>query len=103
MMTVPNATVHTLMDFMQEPESVRPHLKNINDPMTRKFFETQFFAKTFDDTRQRILTRLWGVFGIPSLARLFTSPRNKIDLFDSMNRGSLILISTAKDLLKDEG
>src|SRR3954463_4467570 len=29
--------------------------------------------------------------------------RNKIDLYEAMNRGSIILINTAKDLLKQDG
>lgn len=37
------------------------------------------------------------------LERLFSHPKNKLDLFAAMNRGSLICINTAKDLLKQEG
>jgi hypothetical protein len=103
MMVVPGATIHTLMDFMQEPDSVRPHLSKLDDPITRRFFETQFFSKAFDDTRQQILTRLWGVLSNRTLARMFEGKRNKVNLFDSMGRGSIILIHTAKDLLKQEG
>ena len=103
LMVVPGATIHTLMDFMQTPESVKPHLANIDDPNTRKFFETEFFSKDFDDTRQQILTRLWGILSNRVLARMFESKRNKVNVFDSMNKGSLILIHTAKELLKQEG
>ena len=34
---------------------------------------------------------------------MFESKRNKVNVFDSMNKGSLILIYTAKELLKQEG
>jgi hypothetical protein len=34
---------------------------------------------------------------------MFTHTENKLDLFSAMNSGSLILINTAKDLLKQEG
>src|SRR3712207_2501465 len=34
---------------------------------------------------------------------MFANERNKVDLFSAMNRGSIILINTAKDLLKQEG
>jgi hypothetical protein len=101
-MTVPNATIHTLMDFMQEPETVKPYISKL-DPISKRFFETQFFHKSFDDTRQQILTRLWGVLSNPVLARMFSAERSKVDLFDAINRGSIILIYTAKDLLKQEG
>lgn len=102
MMTVDGATIHTLMQFMEDPEATRPLLHKL-DPVSRRFFETQFFSKTFDDTRRQILTRLWGVLSNSVLERMFASERNKLDLFEAMNRGSIILINTAKDLLKQEG
>ena len=34
---------------------------------------------------------------------MLDNEQNKVDLFDAMNRGSIILINTAKDLLKQEG
>src|SRR5215211_2049151 len=34
---------------------------------------------------------------------MFSHEQNKVNMFDAMNRGSLILINTAKDLLKQEG
>src|SRR4051812_8084975 len=34
---------------------------------------------------------------------MFSHPRNKIDLFEAMNSGKIVLINTAKDLLKTEG
>jgi Type IV secretion-system coupling protein DNA-binding domain len=103
-MLVPNATIKTFMGFLQAPERIRPHLTRLNeDAAVRVFFETQFFAKKFDDTREQILTRLWGVIANQTLERMLSNERNKLDLFTAMNRGSLLLINTAKDLLKQEG
>ena len=42
---------------MEDPEATRPYLPAL-DPTVRSFFETQFYSKAFDDTRQQILTRL---------------------------------------------
>ncbi len=50
-----------------------------------------------------MLTRLWGVLSNSVFERMFSAQRNKIDLFDAMNSGKIILINTAKDLLKTEG
>ena len=102
MLVVPGATIHTLRGFMEEPETVRDHLGGL-EPMARHFFERQFLSSAFDDTRQQILTRLWGVLANPVLARMLSHERNRLDLFQALNRGSLILINTAKDLLKQEG
>src|SRR3954470_2948695 len=102
MMVVPGATIHTLREFMEHPETTRPYLSKL-DPTSKIFFETQFFSKVYDDTRRQILTRLWGVIANSVLARMFAHPRNRVDLFAAMNRGSLILINAAKDLLKQDG
>src|SRR5438477_6214017 len=69
----------------------------------RRFFETQFFTPIFDDTKRQVLNRLWGVLSNPTLDRMFGHPRNKIDLFEAMNTGKIVLINTAKDLLKSDG
>jgi hypothetical protein len=103
MMVVPGATIDTLLDFMQEPELVRPYLAKLDDPIAKRFFNTQFFDKSFDETRGQILYRLFDVLQTQALARMFRNTRNKVNLFEAMNRGSLILINTAKDLLKQDG
>jgi hypothetical protein len=103
LMVVPGATIFTLMDFMEAPELVRPHLAKL-DPLSARFFETQFFASTFDTTRQQILMRLWGVLSKSRvLARMFSHTENRLNLYRAMNKGSVILINTAKDLLQQEG
>ena len=102
MLTVPGATIHTLMRFMEDTEATRPYLSRL-DPTSQHFFESQFFSRAFDNTRQQILTRLWGVLSNTVLERMFANEKNRLDLFEAMNRGGLILINTAKDLLKQEG
>jgi hypothetical protein len=100
LLVVPGATIDTLIDFLEEPETVRPFLTKLDHPLTRRFFERQFFNKSFDDTRQQILYRIYHVLQTDTIARMFRNKRNKVNLFEAMNRGSLILIHTAKDLLK---
>jgi hypothetical protein len=73
------------MGFMEDPQTTRPYLSRL-DPTSQHFFQTQFFSKAFDDTRQQILTRLWGVLSNAVLERMFSDDRNKLDLFDAMNR-----------------
>ena len=34
---------------------------------------------------------------------MFSHPRSKLDLFSELNAGKIILINTAKDLLKENG
>jgi predicted ATPase len=86
LMVVPNPTIYTLMDFMEEPERVREHLPKL-DVQTQRFFVTQFFSHKFDDTRQQILTRLWGVLSNNVLARMFSHSHNKLNLFEADEPG----------------
>src|SRR4051812_12305376 len=102
LMVVPGATIYTLMDFMEDPQLVRPYLSQL-DPSSARFFQTLFLASGFDNTRQQILMRLWGVLSNTVLARMFAHQQNRLNLFRAMNRGSVILINTAKDLLKQDG
>ena len=102
MMVVPGATIHTFMDFVANPETTVPYYDKL-DRTTRLFFQTQFANRTFDETRQQILTRLWIILSNGILERMFSSEKNAINLFSAMNSGSLILINTAKDLLKQDG
>src|SRR3954469_5895916 len=103
LMVVPNATIFTLMDFMDDPELVRPHLSKL-DASAARFFHTQFFASTFDTTRQQILMRLWGVLSKSRvIERMFSHTQNRLNLFRALNKGSVILVNTAKDLLQQEG
>lgn len=102
MLTVEGATIHTLREFCENPRLVQPFLPQL-DPLTREFFETVFLSRSFDGTRKQILTRLWGVCSNTILERMLGNPTNKVDMFHALNSGSVVLINTAKDLLKQEG
>ena len=102
LMTVPGATIHTLREFMENPESARPHFIAL-EGSARHFFETQFVSDAFQDTRQQILNRPWGILSSSVLERMFSNERNKVNIFEAINSGKIILINTAKDLLKHDG
>lgn len=102
MLAIPDATIHTLMQIMEDGQSFRSHM-NALDGAARHFFATEFFHPSFAATKKQILKRLWGVLATPAFERMFAQRENKLDLFQAMNDGKIILISTAKDLLKTEG
>jgi hypothetical protein len=99
---IPDATIHTLRELMEDSERFRPYMRKLTGT-ARNFFETRFFDRQFNETKKQILTRLWGVLSNASLERMFSHPRNKIDIFELLNEGKIILINTAKDLLGQEG
>lgn len=102
MLTVPGATIHTLMQLMEDGKPFKSHMEKL-DGSARYFFQTEFFHPGFAATKKQILRRLWGVLSTPAFERMFAQKANKLDLFQALNDGKIILINTAKDLLKDEG
>lgn len=102
MLEIPDATIHTLREVMEDGRPFRPHMERL-EGAARHFFASEFFDPSFTQTKKQIAKRLWGVLANPVFERMFTYPRNKLDLFDAMNGGKIILVNTAKDLLKEEG
>lgn len=104
MLHIPDATIHTLRELM-EPNShitFAPHIEKLSST-ARHFFETEFTDREFTQTRKQVLRRLWGILENQTFERMFSHPRSKLDLFGEMNSGKVILINTAKDLLKEQG
>jgi hypothetical protein len=94
-----NATVLDMIALMEDPG---PYQKAIEQLPTiqRKFFERDFREKTFQQTKEQVRYRLNSILENPTMERLFTAPVTRLDLFEELNRGSVILIDTAKDFLK---
>lgn len=102
MITIPGANIQTLMQIMEDGAAFKPHMARLQGS-AKHFFETEFFAPSFAATKKQILRRLWGVLSTPAFERMFVQPENKLDLYAAMNEGKIILVSTAKDLLKADG
>lgn len=104
MLHIPDATIHTLRELM-EPGAEKIFADDIAKltGSARRFFDTEFAGKEFVQTKQQVLRRLWGILENQTFERMFSHPRSKIDLYSEMNAGRVILINTAKDLLKEQG
>lgn len=102
MVSLPDANIHTLMHLMEDGRAFKSHMDRL-DGSARHFFATEFFHPSFAATKKQILKRLWGVLSTPAFERMFAQAENRLDLFEAMNAGKIILVSTAKDLLKSEG
>ena len=104
MQLIPNATIHTFRELM-EPNGRRkfaPYLAKL-EGRARDFFETQFDAAIFAQTKQQVVARLFAICENRTFDRMLSNPASKLDLFTEINAGKLILINTAKDLLKQQG
>ncbi|WP_428150929.1 hypothetical protein [Brevundimonas sp.] len=104
MLTLPealgrNATILDLLHLMSDHTPYQGAIDLLPE-ISREFFVRDFPSKTFAQTKEQIRYRLQAILENPTMARLFTSPSTKIDLFEEMNRGAIILVDTAKDYLK---
>ncbi|WP_298362562.1 hypothetical protein [uncultured Litoreibacter sp.] len=104
MLHIPNATIHTLRELM-EPNAEVKYADSIAEltGSARHFFDTEFSSREFEQTKKQVLRRLWGILENQTFERMFSHPKSKLDLFSEMNAGKVILINTAKDLLKESG
>jgi len=101
MLAIPNATLEILRDVIENGEDYQPVIDTL-DFTAQEFFRTQFFSKEYDDTKAQLARRLWGVISNTALANMFNSPVNKINLFEELQRGVVVLIDTSKDFLQTD-
>jgi hypothetical protein len=94
-----NATILDLIALMDDATPYKAAIASL-PPIQRNFFERDFPSKTFAQTKEQIRYRLNAILENPTLARLFTSPKTKIDLFTALNSNAIVLVDTAKDFLK---
>ena len=104
MLHIPSSTIHTFRELMEPggDRKYRPYIERLQGT-ARAFFETEFNSREFADTKRQVVRRLWGILENQTFERMFSHPKNKLDLFTEMNAGKVILINTAKELLKQNG
>lgn len=98
---VPGATIHTLCEVFEKNgiAKFQDHVGKLS-LSAQRFFATQFNDKAYDETKGQVLRRLSGLLENPTMERLFTNPRSRLNIKDEMDAGKVILINTSKDLLK---
>ena len=104
MLHIPDSNIQTLRQLMEPGASERfkPYIAQLTGT-ARAFFENEFNSKQFEETKRQVARRLYGILENQTFERMFSHPRNKLDLFKEMNAGRVILINTAKELLKQTG
>lgn len=105
LLAIPHATIHTLRELMEDQSSSidkSPFHDAILrlDHTARAFFEGHFFTKAFADTKRQIARRIYDFIRNKAFERMFSSRENKLDMFEAMNSGSIVLVNTSKAMLK---
>ena len=104
MLAIPNANIHTLRLLLEEPTPYLPYIATL--PTTaRTFLDQHLFApkeREYVQTRKQVLRRLYDILSNPTFERMFSHPRNALDMKHVLDDGRIVLVNTAKDVLKSE-
>jgi hypothetical protein len=101
MLAVPKATILDLVKFLHTPDSYMQYAEALPET-AREFFRTEFFDKSFTQTKQQIRRRIFGVLENDTFRRMFSTPENRMRMDEALNSGKIILVNTAKDHLKKD-
>lgn len=104
LLALPEPTLDTLIDLMQ-PEGLAKYARYIPklSPDAERFFDLKFSSKEFAQTKSQVVDRLFAVKRIRALARIFSSPKTKLNLFDELSQSKVIVINAAKSVLQEDG
>jgi Helicase HerA, central domain len=102
MLEIPGATIHTLRDVLEHGERYKGAISKLSGS-ARDFFDTKFLDPSFKPVKSQIVNRLWGILSSGTLDRMFSHKEMLIDLGSAFQSGKIILVNTAKELLKKEG
>ncbi len=102
MLSIPGATILTLLEVMRDPGRFMGAIEKLPS-LTRTFLTDRLQDKEFRQTRQQIEWRLNAVLMNGAFRRSFSAKANKVDLYQCLNAGKVVLINTAKEHLGEEG
>lgn len=103
---IPNATLDTFLDLLQ-PGAIRRYARYLDmlDSDAKAFFRLKFdnSPDEYRQTKQQVADRIFAIRRIRSLSRMFSAKKTRLNLFDEMGKGRVILINAAKSLLQEDG
>jgi hypothetical protein len=99
MIQIPSANLRTMIELMDDLTPYKSVIAGLPES-SRMFFEREFTDRQFGETRTQVKRRLYGIIENQTFERMFSAPRNRIDLSTALNEGKIVLVNTAKDFLK---
>jgi len=117
MSAIPNATIETLKDVMEEDPTPQRGASSALamsaskyadvifslDRITQDFFRNQFFNKSaMGSTRQQVARRLYTILGNPIFVKMFAAQENRFSALRAMRERKIVLINTSQRELGSE-
>lgn len=109
LMAIPDATIFTFKDLLEGAkvksgptgyDRYKQHFGSLRQD-TQDWLRDRMHSPELATTRNAIRTRLDGFTARGFFHDMFMHPRNKLDLFEEMQTGKVILVNTMKGLLKN--
>ena len=110
LLTIPKANINTFRNMLEENVTsyersrYRSYIDDFDrdreESSTRNYFMLQFFSDRVAPTKASLLQRLNSVISLTAFEQMFTTV-NKLDLFDEMNKRSVILVNSNARILKE--
>ena len=109
LMAIPDATIFTFKDLLEGAKAkngptgydrYKQHFGGLRQD-TQDWLRDRMHSQELATTRNAIRTRLDGFTARGFFHDMFIHPRNKLDLFEEMRTGKVILVNTLKGLLKN--
>lgn len=93
-----NATLEDVIHFTEAPDEYARAIDALPN-IAKTFFATDFLRPRYNETKEQVRYRLHAILGNQSIARLFLAQENRVDFFEELNQGAIILIDTDKGFL----
>lgn len=106
LLSMPGSSIETLVmlleipgkKFSLAPPDIQQAIEKL-DANAQRYFKNQFFSDGMHATRTGVANRIYNVIKEPSFLRMFTG-KNRIDFFEAMQQGKIIVVNTNKSLLQ---
>lgn len=102
LLQIENSNLLTFIELLRDKDEIFSYHYKKLDPLAKQFFRHEFYSEKYQNTKEQIATRLWGILSNRTFQNMFTAEKNKIDMFEAMNEGKIVLISTSKALLQED-
>ena len=101
-LVIPQSTIFTLYELLtpafHKYTGYIPKLPQV----AQAFFQNDFHGRHYAETKEQLLRRITAILENEALARMFSSPVQKLNMGKVLDEGSIVLVNTAKSFLKED-
>ena len=104
MFRMDGATLEDFFDLVDErvnsyeQSRFKPYIERL-DPISKRFFQRDFFSRAYVATRNSIKARLYSVVMSHEFMQMFSTPIRKFDMFQAMQQRKIVLVDTQMSML----